>query len=705
LEIETCNCYLSWNNEVLAAATAFQPATSSGAGDQYVKFDDHDQAACEAFIDHKRSQNEEIRKQRAASSKLYLPLADGEIRVLELYPGKDDAAFEGSLHIVSVDFAHPAQGVDQSYTRHTNHAISLETGKPLWYTALSYVWGIPVFDHSVQITNSESVEISSSLAVALYRLRSTQESIFLWIDQICIDQTDRRDKEQQIPLMGLIYTHATNTVIWLGDENGEEPSLAFETMEYVYARLQLSDVQITTDDFERLDFPPPTHRAWHAVRQLLQRPWLSRLWTIQEAVLSRNLFVKCGQAVVSWEDLAAWCYVLQHCNLLRWLAVGDEQKYKDYDASCFRPRLPTGGSIINSLQSDRLQSLMLQEKEYLLNSLVRTRYAQATESKDKIYGVLGITDSTITPDYSSTKTARDVYHEACLTQVPTLIYELLSSVDHDTPLKTSWVPDWSTDRVTEALGYSTKAWTLYRAGRNPKDQSTTFTGKPTKVVLSEDKKRITLSGIFFDKIATLGNIVHEATLDIDSPQTGNQSWAPSIQLIKDNYTHINYPVSSCSIYDAFWLTLLAGRDASGTSAPTSEHSDVFSLILDSTTGQMPSLPGQTYTPRRQKGFFTLNNLRSRRPAKTLEDLTTAMRTALTMRRFAITEKGYFALVPRGTREEDEIVVFVGACVPFVVRREEGGEGFELVGEAYVHGIMGGEVMGTADVEVEDVTLV
>jgi hypothetical protein len=80
-------------------------------------------------------------------------------------------------------------------------------------------------------------------------------------------------------LMGLIYTHATNTVIWLGDEDGQEPGLAFDTMEQIYARLQMSEVEITTRDFERLDFPPAEHRAWQAIRQILSRPWLRRLWT------------------------------------------------------------------------------------------------------------------------------------------------------------------------------------------------------------------------------------------------------------------------------------------------------------------------------------------------------------------------------------------------------------------------------------------
>jgi hypothetical protein len=62
-------------------------------------------------------------------------------------------------------------------------------------------------------------------------------------------------------------------------------------------------------------------------------------------------------------------------------------------------------------------------------------------------------------------------------------------------------------------------------------------------------------------------------------------------------------------------------------------------------------------------------------------------------------------VPRGTRRGDEVVVFVGACVPFIVRGLKGGGASELVGETYVHGIMRGEVMDMEDVRVGDVTLV
>jgi hypothetical protein len=80
-----------------------------------------------------------------------------------------------------------------------------------------------------------------------------------------------------------------------------------------------------------------------------------------------------------------------------------------------------------------------------------------------------------------------------------------------------------------------------------------------------------------------------------------------------------------------------------------------------------------------------------------------------MRRFAITTKGYFALVPRGTREGDSIVVFDKACVPFVARRVTNEDGsnhlYQLLGETYVHGIMQGQVFDMPDLHLEDVILV
>ena len=62
------------------------------------------------------------------------------------------------------------------------------------------------------------------------------------------------------------------------------------------------------------------------------------------------------------------------------------------------------------------------------------------------------------------------------------------------------------------------------------------------------------------------------------------------------------------------------------------------------------------------------------------------------------------LVPRTAQVGDEICVFLGGYVSFVVRRIHGKEEFELVGECYVHGIMDGEVM-QMDLPIEDIVLI
>lgn len=257
--------------------------------------------------------------------------------------------------------------------------------------------------------------------------------------------------------------------------------------------------------------------------------------------------------------------------------------------------------------------------------------------------------------------------------------------------------------MTNALGYSTKAWALYCAGGRP------VTGKePPRMTLSSDKKAITFTGKVFDSIASLGGVCENPALDIDDPKSANIDLASYVALAIKSRQWQRYLIEGTSVYEAFFWTLLAGRDGSSISAPTQEHSEAFGLILDSTTGQTPSLPGQAMSARRQKGHFTLDNLKTRKPAKTLEDLQTALRAALKMRRFAVTKQGYFALVPRGARIGDEIAVFDRACVPFVIRRtnhDSVQRAFELLGEAYVHGVMKGEVIDMANVEFEDITLI
>jgi hypothetical protein len=60
------------------------------------------------------------------------------------------------------------------------------------------------------------------------------------------------------------------------------------------------------------------------------------------------------------------------------------------------------------------------------------------------------------------------------------------------------------------------------------------------------------------------------------------------------------------------------------------------------------------------------------------------------------------LVPEQTRTQDSIFIIKGVEVPFVLRKVESGkEEYGLVGDAYVQGVMEGEIVGSIEAGVKD----
>ena len=62
-------------------------------------------------------------------------------------------------------------------------------------------------------------EITRNLRDALYNIRDSSRIIGLWVDAICINQQDDNERNQQVALMGQIYSVAQHTVIYLGQSS------------------------------------------------------------------------------------------------------------------------------------------------------------------------------------------------------------------------------------------------------------------------------------------------------------------------------------------------------------------------------------------------------------------------------------------------------------------------------------------------------
>lgn len=72
-------------------------------------------------------------------------------------------------------------------------------------------------------------------------------------------------------------------------------------------------------------------------------------------------------------------------------------------------------------------------------------------------------------------------------------------------------------------------------------------------------------------------------------------------------------------------------------------------------------------------------------------------------RRCLTSAGLVGQVPIDAAEGDFIAIFMGAAVPFIIRPNK--EGYQLIGQAYVHALMGGKALESRFGPVESIKLV
>jgi hypothetical protein len=99
------------------------------------------------------------------------------------------------------------------------------------YETLSYVWGEGVKPYQIRV-NGRALGITSNLFEALLHLRASEPRI-MWVDAICIDQTNTSERNHQVALMRDIYTQAVRVNIWLGNFHLPAPSPGVEFMTWL----------------------------------------------------------------------------------------------------------------------------------------------------------------------------------------------------------------------------------------------------------------------------------------------------------------------------------------------------------------------------------------------------------------------------------------------------------------------------------------
>lgn len=149
------------------------------------------------------------------------------------------------------------------------------------YTALSYTWGLEMSKGAgIALNGCPRQPITLNLQIALEHLCADADKPFaIWIDALCINQSDIVEKSHQIRLMTDVYGRAEFTCVWLGPAS-DNSDLAMAAI----GKLYVEGNSFPTDD-------SLSESQLDAINSLQRRPWWSRTWVLQGKSLQLQGFL------------------------------------------------------------------------------------------------------------------------------------------------------------------------------------------------------------------------------------------------------------------------------------------------------------------------------------------------------------------------------------------------------------------------------
>ncbi|KAJ3463631.1 hypothetical protein MRS44_008417 [Fusarium solani] len=258
------------------------------------------------------------------------------------------------------------------------------------YEALSYCWGNNRLTDTV-IANEQVLFITENLSEALQHLRYKNEDRILWIDAICIDQSNIRERGHQVGCMGRIYSRANRVLIWLGYVKYELSHLisALNQFEKSVPRVAWSNWEY--DDPRWQTYLPGGHNSDGISQQsrlklLMSQPWFDRVWILQEVAKAKRARIGCTQG---WINAGTFALAPRLLGVVP-------------DAQC--------QAIIDIMPGPSRRSSWWSQKQNICTLLWRFRGRQASDPRDRLYALLNLASDgkireKITADYTKNEEA------------------------------------------------------------------------------------------------------------------------------------------------------------------------------------------------------------------------------------------------------------------------------------------------------------
>ena len=619
-----------------------------------------------------------------------------------------------------------------------NHIPAAADYRFLWgdYAALSYVWGDENATSRI-VVNGQEIWVTRNLEVALRALngRSDFEGGYkLWVDALCINQADLKERGRQVGRMQDLYGNAWAVIAWLGEEDDESDKGINLLQALATASRENRGQELEARLIEQPNYLGSG--SWLALHELMQRPYWTRLWILQEIVLgSSGVVVRCGNSFINWRSVCDGLQLLMdHLWVVKdWLRVSD-LSLSDKSAD------PIWNTTSIHLIYQDLTALS-QHEEHGEDRLSFGRLldmacaACSRDIRDKVYGLLGIMDPIIAKQLAPDYTIDPPKIFTAVAKAFILAYNNLEPLRETNPWgKTytpSWAADWSWNGRLRYARPESPLWGPFWSQDAVNALPYSASGKTLpQCSFSNGDCYLTCRGFLIDKIAGLGarGSSYFSWLEgsIVQPECGKSIYG-----------------NRASTAKALCHALVADRVSNGQTAGD-RHEAILSLpsTFQSAEPQFTKLGwkwlagqgGYDFHSRgwrlasdklglegRRLGYYfrwedwRLANKEFRLGDQRLGDYFTdripngaseydytevynCFDRTCKNRRFMTTSNGYLGWAPDNiygsdddqTRKGDMICIIFGCSTPIIIRPHS--NLFKVVGEAYVQGLMDGEGM-------------
>ncbi|KAF4985023.1 hypothetical protein FDECE_16885 [Fusarium decemcellulare] len=662
------------------------------------------------------------------------------------------------------------------------------------YRALSYAWRETVpeakYPSTVICCNGLEIETSPNLYAALVSLRQKySEPLTLWVDYLCINQLDIDERSSQVRLMGEIFRHSSEVLIWLGEPSVPHLETDNQQHHYRWGGVQddeplvqyyqtLFDASVQSGNLRKsqraIDAAlaecgghafgvfcvlsslsqniPATHLRFYwspvetleyqmwasslrqSIQNIVNKAWWQRTWVVQECVLAKILTVHYGHLSCPWSVF-------------------------ERGASFYRSNCASHDPILDTNASDPLASpafLVAQiqgprqtiNQGQLLSSLDALRHfhgREATDARDKVFGLLELLDQPpLVPDYSMSKP--EVYLAAAMHIISSSgNLDLLAGQNRHNQIGIpSWSPDWSIP--------AKECERLRIQNLNQYDASKSIPAATAMVHMLQRQAILEVSGVYIDKVRHVSpdlgpedGFYRWRRLEFLWQDFARRSlgypaimWHPEVRatsrfLSKDPLVELDEPWINDGYAHVFWRALCG--DMTYVGGDQTQKESYRRVVPTDFASYASFLDGNAAGSRRSvtvKGRRTFRPVRSDGVNRQRNEFLYAINAMSGDRHIFVTEGGRIGVGPRGTTEGDQVTVLAGSKVPLLLRQcgnvscgaskveqllpslgekttsemvcDATHEAYMVVGDAYVYGVMDGEVEMQEDGQLQSIFL-